>query len=201
MRTERAAQVHFWITAFSAVVINGLFFLAISRAGFFSPSIERPQETPVFRPADPDPGPVVVIVNNPPDESACLEIVTDFSSRPVVDQVVSVRKLRDLPETEDLTFEQQVKIWRENEQDRLNRIQRGLPAPPYEPSPEEIIRNQRIEKQNEIEIRISQQIAEAEFDTIEQRERDRTERHRRTVQREKELQELRKQYSRLEKHR
>lgn len=192
---------HFWITAASCLALCGLFLLWMFRSGGFDhPLANRQDETVTIRPAPPEPDPVVVIVNNAPDESDCQEILIDANTRPIVDQVVSIRKLRELPVEENLTFSEQMDRWRERENYRISLIQKiQTDTIPYEPSPEEIIRSRKIQGQNEIQERVSRELAEAEFDVIDRQQLERKARHHKAMEEEKRLREYKRQLSGLGK--
>ena len=74
----RAATVHFWMFAACCAAVAGLALLGMVRAGVFDSRLEYFDAESLVRPAPKEPNRVVIVMNNPPDESDCVEIITDY---------------------------------------------------------------------------------------------------------------------------
>lgn len=191
MKQVGAETVHFWAVTAALSCLTGTAFLACYRAGMFDQPL--PDREVVVRMVTkvPEREPVEVWVNNPPDESECADVIEWHGPGRNPDLVIEVQTLRELPHVEELTFEEEMAAWRERDEDRRrlidfrNRMRRPgnrtFYIPP-EPSPEDIRLHQKRERDNEIQARITEEVAQREFELVEQREKEREDRRKRTIE-------------------
>lgn len=185
----RAQVVHLAIFGFSALSLTGIALLEMHRNGWFS-AVSRPEPEPpawryVERSVTSPP------VNISPDEWECTEILQGEGSR-TGDVVISTFVPKLLPEVgEKPPLSEEMQAWREQEADRLRRNLGGQkrydPRRPQkwipgDPSPEQILKEQKRQEQNDLAARVKARKVIEEERKREEAERARVERRRKAIE-------------------